>query len=250
MIEKYPYTDFNEYNLDWVIVRIKELTEEWVKFHSDLSQEWSEENATLSELVTQLNDLKDYITNYFNNLDVQEEINHKIDEMAEDGSLLAIMQSTIETQTATTTTAWLNEHIRQETGYVIDDTLTVSGAAADAKVVGERIGILQDDIGKLIEIPFEIEGNGYVEFDSGNILSTDNYRYSEPIQLLKGVKYTLTSVNYTAVAAFALCDEDGTNIRPIIHGLYDGEGVYTTVDYTPVIGDSPSQSVIKLIPSE
>ena len=38
---------------------------------------------------------------------------------------------------AQATTDWLDEHIAQETGYVIDDSLTVAGAAADAKAVGD-----------------------------------------------------------------------------------------------------------------
>lgn len=42
---------------------------------------------SLDELQTAFITLKDYIDNYFENLDVQEEINKKLDEMAEDGTL-------------------------------------------------------------------------------------------------------------------------------------------------------------------
>lgn len=34
---------------------------------------------------------------------------------------------------------WLNEHVNPETGYVIDDSLTIQGAAADAKATGNKI---------------------------------------------------------------------------------------------------------------
>ena len=47
-------------------------------------------NATIEkydELITAFNTLKDYVDNYFENLDVQEEINNKLDEMAESGEL-------------------------------------------------------------------------------------------------------------------------------------------------------------------
>ena len=44
-------------------------------------------------LTNRINALYDYVTNYFNNLDVQEEINHKIDEMVEDGTLEEIITS-------------------------------------------------------------------------------------------------------------------------------------------------------------
>lgn len=42
-------------------------------------------------LTTAFNDLQNYVNNYFNNLDVQEEINNKLDKMAEDGTLLSIL---------------------------------------------------------------------------------------------------------------------------------------------------------------
>lgn len=35
--------------------------------------------------------------------------------------------------------AWLEEHVNPETGYVLDNSLTVAGAAADAKAVGDEI---------------------------------------------------------------------------------------------------------------
>ena len=49
-------------------------------------------NATLEEEYIQLTkDMKEYMDNYFDNLDVQEEINNKLDQMAEDGTLAEIM---------------------------------------------------------------------------------------------------------------------------------------------------------------
>ena len=44
------------------------------------------------ELLTNaFNQLKDYVDNYFDNLDVQDEINNKLDEMAEDGTLTELI---------------------------------------------------------------------------------------------------------------------------------------------------------------
>lgn len=77
---KYPYTDFHELNLDWIIKRVKKLTEDWIQTAADWT---STEEAW--------NDLHDYVMNYFNNLDLQEEVNHKIDAMAADGSLDALL---------------------------------------------------------------------------------------------------------------------------------------------------------------
>ena len=53
-------------------------------------------NATVTEEYIRLtNELKEYVENYFENLDVQEEINNKLDEMAEDGTLTTIISSYI-----------------------------------------------------------------------------------------------------------------------------------------------------------
>ena len=46
--------------------------------------------------------LSNYVENYFNNLDVQEEINNKLDEMAEDGTLQEIITSYIQANVAWT----------------------------------------------------------------------------------------------------------------------------------------------------
>lgn len=85
---KYPYTDFHELNLDWVIERVKKLTEDWAA----TSQEWdSTEQAW--------NDLHDYVMNYFNNLDVQDEINNKLQAMYDNGDFDAILLPLFNTYT-------------------------------------------------------------------------------------------------------------------------------------------------------
>ena len=43
-------------------------------------------------------------------------------------------------------TDWLEENITQETGYVLDDSLTVEDAAADAKAVGDALKVTQENL--------------------------------------------------------------------------------------------------------
>lgn len=81
MINKYPYTDFNEYNLDWCITRIRDLTDEW----ASTKTEWS-------DVETEWQNYKDYIDNYFANLDLSQEVSDKLDQMYADGSLLSLLQ--------------------------------------------------------------------------------------------------------------------------------------------------------------
>lgn len=51
----------------------------------------NEQYAKIEEYIGKFVELKDYVEDYFDNLDVQEEINNKLDAMAEDGTLGAIV---------------------------------------------------------------------------------------------------------------------------------------------------------------
>lgn len=118
---EWPYLDSGEYNNDWLINRVKELTAEWVQVQSD----WKDQQ-------TAFDNLKAYIDDYFKNLDVQEEINTKLDEMAKDGTLLSIMNDTIVDSVNT----WLNGHITNPSSPPLDDTFLLENAAAQSKAVG------------------------------------------------------------------------------------------------------------------
>ncbi len=81
MINKYPYTDFNEYNMDWIIKTMKELSVQWAETH----QEWQ-------DVQTEWESYKNYIDNYFEQLDVSQYVSDKLNEMAADGSLTELME--------------------------------------------------------------------------------------------------------------------------------------------------------------
>lgn len=56
-------------------------------------------NAKVTEeYIALVNELKDYVKNYFENLDVQEEINNKLDQMAESGQLADIIAQYLQVQ--------------------------------------------------------------------------------------------------------------------------------------------------------
>lgn len=77
---EYPYTDPNRYNSDWILNNVKNLASEWLQ----TSKEWKNTEK-------EFNELKTYVINYFANLDVQEEVSKKLDEMMADGSLLDLI---------------------------------------------------------------------------------------------------------------------------------------------------------------
>ena len=56
--------------------------------------DFSEDVATVvNDYIERFTILKDYVDNYFNNLDVQEEINNKLDDMVEDGTMATLIEN-------------------------------------------------------------------------------------------------------------------------------------------------------------
>ena len=56
----------------------------------------------VEELQLKFNELKDYVENYFDNLDVTEEVNNKLDEMVEDGTMQELIAQYLQLQTTYT----------------------------------------------------------------------------------------------------------------------------------------------------
>ena len=84
---KYPYTDFHELNLDWVLETIKQLVADWEEYHTSMTGEWNDMQEDWHDTKEAWISLKNYVENYFANLNVQDEINNKLDQMVSDGTL-------------------------------------------------------------------------------------------------------------------------------------------------------------------
>lgn len=90
----------------------------------------------MDALLTAYEQLQGYVNDYFDNLDVQEEINNKLDEMAASGALSNLLAPLI----PDLVTSWLNTNVNPVgSAVVVDSSLSVSGAAADANVTGEKL---------------------------------------------------------------------------------------------------------------
>lgn len=66
-----------------------------VKYLNEVIGNLNSTNENFEELVKMYDELKSYVDNYFANLDVQNEINIKLDKMAEDGTLATIINQQI-----------------------------------------------------------------------------------------------------------------------------------------------------------
>jgi hypothetical protein len=138
--------------------------------------------------------LQGYVNDYFSTLDVQEEINNKLDSMASSGELTTLIEPLLPNLISN----WLSKNITP-TSPVIDKTLTISGAGADSKIVGDKF--------------------------NASLLSFDKYNGSTPLSELKPGWYPVTAntpkTNLPSDAVFGLLI-----VYPNISGVYDSFFVY------------------------
>lgn len=190
---KYPYTTMQEYNLDWILERIRTLTDEWKETHDeweDVKTEWES------------------YKHYFDTLDVQDEINNKINEMIADGTfdeIVAPFFADAIGEVPEIVTNWINDNLSQQAGYVVDASLTIVGASADAKAVGSQI---RDIVFNFSEnnrdiITHDIDVNKVWETTTGNkinfndrISSHELIPISEPTLFISSCGYPVTIVCY------------------------------------------------------
>ena len=71
-----PYTNFHELNQDWFLQEFNKIIAQWKAMQKNFDN-----------LQDAFNDLKNFVHDYFKNLDVQEEINNKLNNMAKSGEL-------------------------------------------------------------------------------------------------------------------------------------------------------------------
>jgi len=128
----FPYADMQDLNIDWLLRKMKETDERSL-----------EAVATANSAKEAAETLTNFVNNYFDNLDVQEEINNKINEMAGSGELAELMRPVVRELIPNEVSSWLSENVTPTTPPV-DASLSISGAAADAKVTGDRLEEVED----------------------------------------------------------------------------------------------------------
>jgi hypothetical protein len=71
-----PYSNFHELNQDWFLNEFNKVIAQWKAMQKNFDN-----------LQDAFNDLKSYVQDYFKNLNVQEEVNNKLNQMLNDGEL-------------------------------------------------------------------------------------------------------------------------------------------------------------------
>lgn len=189
-------------------------------------------NTHLEEITTTVNLFTDYIDNYFDNLDVQNEINNKLNAMASDGSLSRIIGPIVVATVPSIVTAWLNENITPTTP-AIDKSLSVSDAAADAKVVGDTLKL---KMGAYYEDETEMTANethtGYY-WDGNSYVAGDIYiakKYLCPENELYNISGVQPS-NTTLLVRFY--DANGTEVYNSKNFVNSGQGLKEWLVFCP-----------------
>lgn len=77
-----PYSNFHELNQDWFLNEFNKVIAQWKAMQKNFDN-----------LQDAFNDLKSYVQNYFKNLDVQEEINNKLDDLINSGKFDTILDN-------------------------------------------------------------------------------------------------------------------------------------------------------------
>ena len=209
------------------------------------------------------NELVDYVNTYFDELDVQEEINNKLDAMVTSGELVTILQPSI----ASTVDDWLENNITPVTP-VLDSSLTLIDGASQSRAVGLRLnptfinneltwtlGLLNQndtitetniysytdyvDVSDYIAI---ITVNTFTHTLLGGIFYNENheiveaFNYSQTPTMNPFLKFVPDNAKYVRINA----NTDRTNLVPVIgiKKLYSNVKIDSTLSLTNYASDA------------
>ena len=191
IFRNFPYSNFHEMNLDEIIKIVKSMLENWARYYT----EWDDWKETVT---SEWAEMQSFINNYFDNLNVQTEINNKITSMVNSGVFSQIVDPYVPPAVAN----WLAEHITAPETVVIDDSLTIEGAAADAKATGDAIQNVESTFSTLVDVHIapnllDVSNitNGYISNSSGSISVSGDWVTTDymPVEYEKDYTFSCTS---------------------------------------------------------
>lgn len=122
----------------------------------------AEFNRMVDHVNTLTDEQTDYINDYFNDLDVTEEINQKLNQMANDGTFNKLWDSKIQQWAGSYVTNWISANISGSSDVVIDNSLSIDGAVAGAKAVGNEFMKTMRAVGPFNAISLSEPQNEYL----------------------------------------------------------------------------------------
>lgn len=193
--------------------------------------------STVNEYITKFTELHDYVHDYFDNLDVQEEINNKLDEMAEDGTLTTLISNYLIYPS--------NLNVNELVDLVIADSDTYAGAehnhAQGSVCIGSNIVVAlrnngySDNYVRLVEYNYTtgvIIRQSYLELDHANAMtydSTNNVIYVascstsvDNTSVAKNTIYVIDYATFSILRSFTPTLPDGRRIRSVSYDNASG----------------------------
>lgn len=260
---KYPYTDFHELNLDWVLETIKQLVTDWEEYHTSMTGEWNDMQEDWHDTEEAWISLKNYVENYFANLDVQDEINNKIDEMVADGTMDALLLplfNTYKSQIDNMVNTQNNRITLLESRMDTFSTLAEGSTTGDAELMDARIGAngitypnagdaIRGQITDVMNIIQNESGLDIIEFTEGyriptntapvdinNPIATSGWSYAV-VDCTAGDQFTIINAANSTNANYAFLDSSNN----VIIARYSAN-----INNTPLIATAPDNA-LKLV---
>lgn len=229
MIRKYPYTDFHELNLDWFLRQFKELKDNWdalleanTDFKNDILQQFGDLQHNFDTLEGTVQTFTLFVTNYFDNLDVQTEINNKLNAMAADGTLGELLEPFVNSAVPGAVETWLNANVDPVgSAVMIDKSLTLGGSAADAKIVGQLRDGFNATLTQLTFTP-AITADSYIKQDGTGVGSSNKYCRMSALYTGYGMRVCIIVDNPTYESQISFYDDNGVISTGVGFLGYDG----------------------------
>lgn len=177
----------------------------------------NENTEDMTNLTLAFNDLKNYVNDYFNNVDVQEEINNKLDRMAEDGTLTNLIKNYV-------------DPIYNNYEQIINETIETQNA--DINVLKRRMDTFASlpsgsTTGDAELIDIRVKANGTVATSAGNAVREQVSKLNENLKQLNDgiVNVTFTDGKYIGI-------EDG-----VLKNFAGDFPFKATEEYIPVLAN-------------
>ena len=204
MPRQLPMTNYHDLNLDWILNQVKTMIAEWQVTRGefvDLQADWETEKSWF----------ENYITEHY-----EEDMIAYMNSLIANGTFLQVITPQVNAQTQVATDIWLAGHISQETGYVLDDSLTSTEAAAQAKAVGDTFNDVFSSLDLIEVVPDNSQvyntsaSSITVGFPSTTLADTKSgYIACNPGDMFSVTMYGSSSQNYLP---WAFVDENGAFI--------------------------------------
>lgn len=233
MWHEYPYTDAHELNLDWFLARFKELYSSWEELSADNAEFKASMTHDFDELDQTVQNFINFVNGYFDNLDVQEEINNKLQVMYDNGSLKALIEPYYDELASglSSRMGLLEERMDSFTH------LTEGSTTGDAELIDARIGynaLTYGNAGTAIRSQADIinaKSDAFIKYlDDHNSLTTTD------ISIIWTDDYYIAGngeVTSTLASNYAVSQHISVNageIYIISASAYDGHSFFTLLD--------------------